>query len=134
MDKLTWRPRKAPLAPVGILALPEHRAAMKRSLLQLSPERLSRLRGSVSDNVLIILGNEEDLPWLPNGVYLGQDSTAPHLYFPTQLLPSVPVSWLDRAFLKKFGQGQFVINPWQHEVYNLSQALKIASERLQEIT
>ena len=47
--------------------------------------------------LLVILGEETQLPWVDGVVYLGHDSGAPSLLFPTNLEPSVPAALLERS-------------------------------------
>ena len=122
-----------PLKPVGMLAANEVRSAAICALSNMAPARLSSLRGSFDDQVIVVLGEEAMLPWVPGGIYLGQESHAPGLFIPTLLKPNLPVDWLERAVQSKYGQGHYAIDPWRHAVYNLSHALTISPERLREI-
>lgn len=47
--------------------------------------------------LLLILGEEKELPWVDGVVYLGHESELPSLLFPTNLAPSVPTALLERA-------------------------------------
>lgn len=132
MDKIKWHPRFVPLKSVGLLVGSEHREGVKKLLLNMEDNRCTRLRGSYCEHAVVIFGEAGDLPWLPGGAYIGQDSNAPHLFIPTLLKPNIPVDLLDKAVGIKFGVGQFVVNPWLHQVYNLSKTLKLSKQSLEE--
>ena len=51
--------------------------------------------------LLLVLGREEDLPWIDGIVYLGKDPGAPSLLLPTTLEPDVPPALLERAILAR---------------------------------
>jgi hypothetical protein len=94
--EVTWRPRFTPLVPVGAVAQESAATKLAHRLLQ-APEDLPRLKGVSAPGLLVILGEEELLPWVNEVVYLGRDSEAPSLLIPTNLEPSVPLSLLERA-------------------------------------
>jgi hypothetical protein len=61
--------------------------------------RLLELKGVAGPGVIIVLGEETLLPWVPGICYLGKDTEAAALLLPTNLEPSVPVPLLERAIL-----------------------------------
>ena len=54
--------------------------------------------------LLVILGEEERLPWVDGIVYLGHDPQSPSLFFPTTVEPSVPPALLERSVAMVHGQ------------------------------
>lgn len=61
------------------------------------PDSLSNYKGVSAPGLLVVLGEEERLPWVDGVVYLGHDSQSPSLLFPTNLEPSVPAALLERS-------------------------------------
>jgi hypothetical protein len=61
------------------------------------PDSLSHYKAVGAPGLLVILGEEERLPWVDGVVYLGHDSQAPSLLFPTNLEPSAPAALLQRS-------------------------------------
>ncbi len=131
MNSLKWLPAHSPLKPVGMIIANE-KSSIQR-LLELDSERLSSLRGSYFKSGIILLGNEEHLPWIPSAIYLGQDESASQLLVPTHLSPSLPIDWVHRAIQRKFGSGQYAIDPANHNVYNVVGALNVSIKKLQEL-
>ena len=94
--EVTWRPRLTPLTPLGAAALGSAATKLAHRLLQ-APDDLPRFKGVSAPGLLVILGEEELLPWVDKVVYLGRDDQSPSLLLPTNLEPSVPLSLLERS-------------------------------------
>ena len=93
---MTWRPRFTPLVPVGVAARGSGATRLAHRLLH-DPDSLSHYRAVGGPGLLVILGEEAQLPWVDGVVYLGHDSQSPSLLFPTNLEPSVPPALLERS-------------------------------------
>lgn len=61
------------------------------------PDSLSHYKAVGAPGLLVILGEEQRLPWVDGVVYLGHDAQLPSLLFPTNLEPSVPAALLERS-------------------------------------
>lgn len=133
MDKITWFSVNKPLTPVGMIVQTHQRESMINRLLNLDEEWISHLRGSFNDTIIIVLGNEQYLPWIPGALYLGKAEDSVNLLSPTHLTPNIPIDCLDRAIQSTFGQGHFAINPMENCIYNISDALKINIDRVKEL-
>jgi hypothetical protein len=133
MQTLCWHSRKAPLEPSGMLITSDIRVSAVKILLALGTERLSLLRGSFDEHVIVLLGEKVQLPWIPGCVYVGKEDCAPNLYIPTSLKPNLPLDWLEHAIHRKYGQGWYVADPWRRAFYNMSQALAISPVKLMEL-
>jgi hypothetical protein len=97
---VVWRPRRRPLDPAGVAARGEAARALARRLLAREDEALARLSGAASPELLVVLGDSADLPWVDGAVYLGKDAAAPSLLLPTTREPSVPLPLVERAFAR----------------------------------
>ena len=95
------------------------------------PDSLSNYKGVSAPGLLVILGEEEHLPWVDGVVYLGHDSQSPSLLFPTNLEPSVPAALLERALTlvhNHHGPSALLLDP--PSIIPLSEARTIAQESL----
>ena len=95
------------------------------------PDSLSNYKGVSAPGFLVILGEEEHLPWVDGVVYLGHDSQSPSLLFPTNLGPSVPAALLQRALTlvhNHHGPCALLLDP--PSIVPLSEARTIAQESL----
>jgi len=94
---LRWQVREPPLEPVATAATGPAARALARRLMAMSPERLAALSGVAGGELLLVLGEGKDLPWVDGVQYLGRDPEAPGLLLPTTLRPAVPLPLVERA-------------------------------------
>lgn len=97
---VVWRPRTAPLDPVGVAARGEAARSLARRLLARDDEALARLNGVAARDLLVVLGDSADLPWVDGAVYLGREPGAPTLLLPTTREPSLPLPLVESAFAR----------------------------------
>lgn len=95
-------PRAQPLTPGAVLALGAASLALTRRLLVQPEARLEPLRAVVGEELLLLLGEEAELPWSDGVVYLGREPTAPELWLPCAIGPNVPAALLLRALRSRF--------------------------------
>lgn len=93
---MRWRPRFTPLVSVGVAARGRTATNLAHRLLR-DAESLSHYKAIGGPGLLVVLGEEKQLPWVDGVVYLGHDSESPSLLFPTNLQPSVPAALLERS-------------------------------------
>jgi len=98
---LRFGPREPPLKPCGVCARGGVARVLARKLLARPDEALSALKGVASAGLLLLLGDEEALPWAEGVQYLGRDAAAPSLLLPTHRVPLVPAALLERTLLAR---------------------------------
>ena len=103
---IAWRPRSAPLEPVGMAARGEAARALARRLLARSDEDLARLTGVAGQDLILLLGDAALLPWVEGAAYLGRDARAPSLLLPTNREPTVPLPLVERALIARAGHSK----------------------------
>ncbi|MHB8878936.1 MAG: bpX5 domain-containing protein [Myxococcaceae bacterium] len=96
-----WAPRAEPLAPRAVAATGAAARALAERALELGPEAVGRLRGVAGDGVLLLLGEEADLPWADGVSYLGVDPAAPSLLLPCARAPDVPARLVEQAVARR---------------------------------
>ncbi len=94
---IAFSPREEPLAPAAVVAIGLVAHALGEHLLQRSDEQLLAWTGVAGENVLIVLGAAESLPWVDGVSYLGRDPRAPRLLLPTNLQPDATLIELFEA-------------------------------------
>jgi hypothetical protein len=99
--RVLWRPRARPLPPVGAAARGRAARALAERLTSRSDEALARLEGVAGEDLLVVLGPADELPWTDGAIYLGRDPGAPSLLLPTTHEPSVPLPLLERALIAR---------------------------------
>jgi hypothetical protein len=85
------------------------------------------------DDLLLLVGPGEALPWADGALYLGRDPAAPALLLPTMLAPSVPLELLERALRRRLAaSGPLALLPRAGavEVVALAGARTVTAERL----
>lgn len=100
--QINWQTRAVPLTACATLARGDVGRVLARRLLAQDDEFLSPLTGVSGENVLILLGAANVLPWADGALYLGRDAQAPSLLLPTTLAPDVPLPLLERALRLSF--------------------------------
>lgn len=130
---LEWTLRTEPLAPAAVVALGDAAQRLARRLLALDDARLARLHGVSGDEVLLLLGEEAALPWVPGVLYLGREPEAASLLLPTTHTVTVPAALLERALLKRFPQlgVPLAVLPGSRQVLSAFLARPLSRELLQ---
>lgn len=126
-----WRPRQQALTPCAVAAQGISARTLARHLLNRSGQRLALLRGVAGDDILLLLGAEEHLPWLPGLQYLGIALDAPKLLLPSNLEPDVPCALLQQALLAQHPCAQLAVLAGSKEVLAAEHARALQKDRLQ---
>ena len=102
LDKvqIQWTARRRPLAAVAAAARDDVASRLVRRLLAKDDAQLARLRGVATRDLVLVLGRQDELPWVDGVSYLGRAEGAPDLLVPTTLAPTVPESLLARAIAR----------------------------------
>lgn len=101
-DKLQirWRTLDEPRAPVGTVAAGSAAERLVRKILGFDDVQLARWRGVSTPDTIILLGEEESLPWTDGVLYISRDQRAPRLLLPTNRDPEVPLDLFERALIR----------------------------------
>ncbi len=101
MTALDWQPRGTVPAPAGMVVPARQAGAVIALLGQRSDQRLRQLAAVATRDLLVILGPEEELPWLDGVRYCAADPLAPDLWLPTHTAPALPLDLLQAALLRR---------------------------------
>ena len=102
--KLEWQPREAPLLPVAVAGQGDTSRRLARRLLQLDDETLSQLEGVAGNNLIVVRGPAELLPWVEGVQYLGTSSSSSLVLWPTTYCPTLPEPLVAAALSAKAEQ------------------------------
>ena len=80
--------------------------------MRLGDEPLHELRGAAGDDVLVVLGATEVLPWVDGVNYLGRDPDAPRLLLPTMVRPAIAADAFERAIARHAAALLGASGPW----------------------
>ncbi|WP_022951102.1 hypothetical protein [Leucothrix mucor] len=126
LSDIVWKPSQQPLPASGLLIYAAEYPLFKAKLASFTPEQKARLKLAHGSDVAVLLGANQDLPWIPGALYLGQASGVTNLYLPTTLSPSLPIALIASAVATLFGTGQYAIDPKHHQCFNISAALPLS--------
>lgn len=100
--KIEWRNRFDALPPCAVIATGDAARALAEKLVSFDQERQRKLKGIGAEKMILILGEEGDLPWTNEAVYLGRDPKMPAKLLPTTLQPNVPLDLFERVLDARF--------------------------------
>jgi hypothetical protein len=86
-----------------------YRLAFK--LLTREDDFLLRIKGAARPDLIMLLAEKDDLPWVDGSHYFGIDPEAPSLFIPTHSRPSVSIGFVAKALLTPGQTGQYIISP-----------------------
>lgn len=92
-----WTPRTEPLRARAAVASGAAAKALGRRIAELADHALKQLAAVATDDLLVVLGDESQLPWIDGVMYFGRDESAPDLLLPTALAPTIPAAVLGAA-------------------------------------
>lgn len=95
--QIDWAPRATPLTARAVVGSGAVARALGHRLTALDDAALGALVAVASAELLIVLGDAAELPWVDGVSYLGRDDAAPDLLLPTAVAPSVPPAVLEVA-------------------------------------
>lgn len=129
---LGWAPRVVPLVPAALVAVRGVIPALHARLAGADDDALGRLRGVCTDDVWIVLGEAEDLPWVDGLTYLGRDPEAPSLWLPTYLEVRPPAVLVERALRARLGGGPLALFGTPPRLVGLGEARVLDRARMAE--
>jgi hypothetical protein len=100
--KIHWQNRPDALSPCAVVAFDGAAISLAEKLLSFEDEKLHFLQGISAEQMILLTGESENLPWTNGAIYLGRDAQMPSLLLPTTLKPSCPLDLFERALNEKF--------------------------------
>jgi hypothetical protein len=111
---IRWLPREEPLRPAAA-RVPNHEVPLLVDI-----PSLDGLQALVTNEAMILLGQEDHLPWTPNVRYFGRDAAAPSLYVPTDRMPNVPYELFEQCLRRRFTfKGPLLVDAVCHRVFGM---------------
>lgn len=108
---MQWLAREAVLAPAGAVACGRAAHDLLRQLQIRSAEERQGLRFIATADMLVLLGEADQLPWVDGIRYCAASPEAPMLWLPTLLCPSLPVDLLQQRLLHEARRGPVLLWP-----------------------
>ncbi|MGW8389896.1 bpX5 domain-containing protein [Pseudoduganella sp. HUAS MS19] len=108
---MQWLAQEAALAPAGAVACGRAAHALLRQLQLRSDAQRQGLRFVATADMLVLLGDAGQLPWVDGIRYCAASPEAPMLWLPTLLRPGLPVDLLQHRLLHEAGRGPVLLWP-----------------------
>jgi hypothetical protein len=108
---MQWFVQEPALAPEGAVACGQAAHDLLRQLQSRSKEERNGLRFVATADMLVLLGDAGQLPWVDGIRYCAASPVAPMLWLPTLLRPSLPADLLQHRLLHEAGRGPVLLWP-----------------------
>ncbi|WP_165665098.1 hypothetical protein [Metapseudomonas otitidis] len=128
-----WQPRAQALEPRAALAWGEASRRLHARLLALPAEQLAGLQATAADDLLVVIGEADALPWVEGIDYAAPCEGAPELWLPTRLRPDAPLDLLARALAKRHGRTPLLLWPAPARTVPLDRQLPLSEGHLARI-
>ena len=125
LDQISWRQREKPLSPTGLFVTSAQLPALIERLTDGCNQETLPYRAAHSQKGLVLLGEEEQLPWVPGVTYLGVDREAPHLLIPTNVSPDFPLELINRAVKAHVSAPPVAMIPHESLLFPMAEARPI---------
>lgn len=134
MTVLAWNRRPEALAPAGMVAEGAGMAALVRKLHTASEDTLARFTLVTTRDMVILLGDGSQLPWIDGARYCAPDPLVQTLWLPTTMQPALPPDLLRRGASTRAGDGPLLLWDDPEQFLPLDQARTITPALLAWLT
>lgn len=122
---LSWQSESEPPFAQGVVGV----GAVARRLFAAIEQRLQPARQSLmataNDDLLIITGPTQELPWVDGAQYIAPRAEAQALWLPTAQRPTLPLDLLDRAIRRQHPQSPLLLLPAPAQLVPLTRLLPV---------
>ena len=108
---MQWLAQEPALAPAGAVACGRAARDLLRRLQLCAAEDRKGLRFVATADMLVLLGETGQLPWIDGIRYCAASPAAPMLWLPTLLRPGQPLELLQQRLLHEAGHGPVLLWP-----------------------
>lgn len=110
-SKLKWEVSREVLDAEACLFGIDYFKRLFTLLAGFSDTRISTLKGVWCKSFVVLISEQENLPWLPGVQYFGRHKNAPNIYMPTQLKCSLKYDVIQNIIMREFKQGSYLLVP-----------------------
>lgn len=126
---IRWVPRGIPLVASGMVVEGSPARALALRLAR-DPEALAPLRCLAGPNVLCVLGQDADLPWIDGATFVAPDPECESLWTPCYQRTEVAPRLVADALAPQLGTRPFVVIPQRSLAFSLVHARATQPELL----
>ena len=106
-----WVCRSPALVPCAAVGWGRAAALLYDRLLHIDVEGQTRVQVAIGSDVIVVLGEVADLPWVEGIAYAAPSPDAPSLWLPTVLAPDIPADLLAQRFIRRYGRQPLLLWP-----------------------
>ena len=128
-----WHHEPEPPLPKGVIGMgPVSRRLF--AAIQGRPETYRHsLMATANDDLLILTGATQDLPWVDGAQYIAPRTEVPALWLPTAQRPKLPLDLLDRAIRREHRQSPLLLLPTPGRLVPLTRLLPVTDDLMRQI-
>ncbi len=126
MRAWNWREWPEALPAQAVLAWGEAATQLLVRVAAMPVEQQARFRITASLDAVMLIGAENELPWVANAGYAAPHPDAPEIWLPTLWQPDVPGDLLARALVREFQRQPLLLWRSPAVVMPLDRALPVS--------
>jgi hypothetical protein len=128
-----WQDEPEPPIAQGVIGV----GAVSRTLfaaIEARPQAARQaLMAAANDDLLILTGPLEDLPWVDGAQYIAPRAEMPALWLPTAQRPTAPLDLLERAIRRQHSQSPLLLLPNPAQLLPLTRLLPVEADLLRQV-
>jgi len=128
-----WCPVSEVATPRAAVAWGVAARQLHQRLTQLDEAQRASLQATANRDVLIVLGEASELPWVDGVAYAAPSVAAPALWLPLHWQPDVPEDLLGRALERQYGRKPLLLWREPSTVVPLDRQLPLSARLLASI-
>jgi hypothetical protein len=109
MQVLAWERRTQALTPAGMVTRGDVTQRLLAQLATASEAELANLSVVATRELMVLIGANDDLPWIDGARYCAPDPQVATLWLPTTLAPTLPPDLLRRSAAPRAGAGALLL-------------------------
>jgi len=125
MMVLEWLRRGEALPASGMVTAGAVTRALLAQLRRWDDEKLARLTVVATRDLLVLLGANDDLPWVDGARYCAPDPAIQTLWLPTTMLPELPADLVRRSLRARAGEHAILLWNEPEQMLPLHQARSV---------
>lgn len=129
----SWQHRNTPLAPKALVTFGASARILYTRLQGVDEEQQKKWNVVASHDLLILISNENNLPWVEGGSYAAPSEQEPMLWLPTYLEPNIPIDLIIKAFHLQYSHKPILVWPTPSVVIPLNKQLPLSDALLSSV-
>lgn len=104
-----WRHETEPPEPVAVIGIGGAARRLFAALRTVAPKQREALKATANQDVLVVSGAANTLPWASGVLYAAPRAEVPSLWLPTTERPDIALDLLERALRRRYDQSPLLL-------------------------